>query len=157
MDSSLCNLDRFDHEILLALQADARLSSAELSEKVNLTTSPCWRRVKRLESLGVITGYHARVDLKRLGYEVTALVMVALLQKSTEQMKTFESEVCCLPEVVSCYNISGPYDYQLTIVAKTLSLAGEFLRQHVNGCASVKEVFTSFVVNEVKAPVCPPA
>ncbi|MBR8257562.1 Lrp/AsnC family transcriptional regulator [Burkholderia ambifaria] len=146
-----------DQQILAALQADARLSSAELSEKVNLSTSPCWRRVKRLESLGVITGYHARVDLKQLGYEVTALVQVTLVQRNMEHMRAFEAAVRPLPEVLACYNISGQYDYQLTIVAETLSSFGEFARQHINGCPSVKEMCTSFVVNEVKTPVSPPA
>jgi len=150
-------LDRLDKQILAALQADARLSSAELSEKINLSTSPCWRRVKRLESLGVITGYHARVDLKQLGYEVTALVLVTLVQRSMEHMRAFEAAVRPLSEVLACYNISGQYDYQLTIVTETLSSFGEFARQHINGCSSVKEMYTSFVVNEVKAPVCPPA
>ncbi|KER67941.1 MULTISPECIES: Lrp/AsnC family transcriptional regulator [Burkholderia] len=156
MDRSIPVLDRLDQQILAALQRDARLSSAELSEKVNLSASPCWRRVKRLESAGVITGYHARVDFIKLGFEVTALVQVALAPKSVEHMRAFEAAIRPLPEVLSCHNISGQYDYHLVVMAKTPSLFGDFVREHINGCPSIKEVCTSFIISEVKAPVTPP-
>ncbi|MFB9125799.1 Lrp/AsnC family transcriptional regulator [Paraburkholderia dipogonis] len=156
MNRSIPTLDRADQQILAALQSDARLSSAELSEKVNLSTSPCWRRVKRLESLGVITGYHARVDPVQLGYVVTALVQVSLIQRNLDHMRVFEMAVRPLQEVIACYSISGEYDYQLIVVAKSPTEFGDFARAHINACTSVKDVCTSFVVKEVKSLVAPP-
>lgn len=156
MNRLIPTLDRLDQQILVALQADARLSSAELSEKVNLSTSPCWRRVKRLESLGIITGYHARVDPVQLGYVVTALVQVSLIQRNVEHMRAFEMAIRPLPEVIACYSISGEYDYQLIVVARSPIEFGDFARSHINACSSVKDVCTSFVVKEVKSLIAPP-
>ncbi|MDE2430804.1 MAG: Lrp/AsnC family transcriptional regulator, partial [Burkholderiales bacterium] len=84
MTSAKVKLDRIDRNILEALQEDARLSSANLAERVSITPSPCWRRVKRLEEEGVIRGYHARLDPEKLGYQVTAFVHISLDKKDTE-------------------------------------------------------------------------
>lgn len=148
--------DHVDEQILEALQRDARLSSAELADLVSLSASPCWRRVKRLEETGVIQGYHARVDPARLGYPVTAFVLVSLEQKGALHLRAFEQAVSRLRQVVACHCISGHYDYQLTVVAQTLASFSEFAREHINGFQGIKEVTTSFVVKEVKAPVGPP-
>ncbi len=81
------NFDPTDLQILAALQADGRLSSADLAERVSLTPSPCWRRVKRLEDEGVIRGYRAEVDVKKLGFGVTAFVWISLDMKGAEHVK----------------------------------------------------------------------
>ena len=155
MDIRKPRFDRIDEQLLDALQQDARLSSAELANLVSLSASPCWRRVKRLEDTGVIRGYHALVDSAKLGYQVTALVQVSLEQKGASHLSAFEDAVSKLRQVVACHCISGHYDYQLTVVAETLASFSEFAREHINGFPGVKEVTTSFVVKEVKAPVSP--
>jgi len=157
MESGRIRLDAVDERILDALQRDARLSSADLAELVSLSASPCWRRVKRLEELHVIRGYHARIDTTKLGWHVTALVQVSLEQKGASHLHAFEASVARLAQVVACHCISGHYDYQLTVVAESLSQFSEFAREHINGFPGVKEVNTAFVVKEVKAPVSPPA
>lgn len=156
MNGSRIKLDRIDRRILEELQADARLSSADLAERVSLTSSPCWRRVKRLEEEGVISGYQARINSQKLGYQVTALVQISLEVKSTEQLQAFERAVQALPQVLSCHRISGRYDHQLMVVAEDLQAYGTFAETHINGLPSVKEVYTSFVLREVKAPSNPP-
>ncbi|MCG2584225.1 Lrp/AsnC family transcriptional regulator [Massilia sp. TS11] len=143
-------LDKVDRRILEELQSDARLSSADLAERVSLTTSPCWRRVKRLEEEGVITGYAARLDTRKLGYQVMALVNISLKSKDTEHVQAFERAVQAIPQVLACYRISGRYDHQLTVVAEDLESYGSFAEAHINGLPNVQEVYTSFVLQEVK-------
>ena len=144
-------LDRIDLQILGELQANARLSSADLAERVALSASPCWRRVKRLEEDGVIRGYQARIDVARLGYQVTAFVHISLDKKDTRHLQAFERAVQTIPQVLSCHRISGRYDYQLMAVAEDLQAYGVFAETFINGLPSVKEVYTSFVMREVKA------
>lgn len=149
-------LDRTDMKILDALQEDARLSSAELAERVSLTTSPCWRRVKRLEDAGVICGYQARLDSKKLGYQVMAFVQISLEMKDTSNVQAFERAAQAIPQVLACHRISGRYDHQLTVVAEDLIAYGAFAEIHINGLPGIKEIYTAFVLHEVKAPVNPP-
>lgn len=156
MNAPKVRLDRTDRKILQALQDDARLSSAELAERVALTTSPCWRRVKRLEEQGVITAYQAKVDAGRLGYQVTALVHVSLDHKSVQHLQAFERAVAGIPQVLSCYRVSGRYDHQLTVVAEDLAAYGVFAEAHINSLPYVKEIYTSFVLREVKPASNPP-
>ena len=156
MDNSRIKLDRIDRRILEELQADARLSSADLAERVSLTTSPCWRRVKRLEEEGLISGYHARLDAGRLGYQVTAIVQVSLDKKDTASLQAFEAAVQEIPQVVACFRISGRYDHQLIVVAEDLDAYGVFSGNYINGLPGVKEVYTSFVLKQVKVATNPP-
>lgn len=149
-------LDRIDRRILEELQSDARLSSADLAERVSLSTSPIWRRVKRLEQEGLISGYHARLDPHKLGYRVTAFVQVSLDKKDAESVKAFEEAVQRIPQVLACHRISGRYDHQLMVVAEDLETYGVFAGAYINGLPSVKEVYTSFVMKEVKVASNPP-
>jgi DNA-binding Lrp family transcriptional regulator len=144
-------LDRVDLQILEELQGNARLSSADLAERVALSTSPCWRRVKRLEEDGVIRAYQARLDPVKLGYQVTAFVHISLDKKDTSHLREFESAVRDIPQVLSCHRISGRYDYQLMVVALDLEAYGTFAEGCINALPSVKEVYTSFVMREVKS------
>jgi Lrp/AsnC family leucine-responsive transcriptional regulator len=156
MNASKVKLDRIDLKILGELQSDARLSSADLADRVSLTASPCWRRVKRLESEGVISGYNARLDSRKLGYQVTAFIHISLEKNHTQYVQEFEQAVLSIPQVLACHRISGRYDHQLMVVAEDLDAYGLFAEKHINGLPCVKEVYTSFVLKEVKAPANPP-
>jgi DNA-binding Lrp family transcriptional regulator len=156
MNAPKVRLDRTDRKILEALQEDARLSSAELAERVSLTTSPCWRRVKRLEEEGVITGYQAKVDPERLGYQVTAFVYISLDLKGAKHLQAFERAVMGIPQVLACHRISGRYDHQLVVVAEDLQAYGTFAEANINSLPYIKEIYTSFVLREVKAATNPP-
>ena len=145
-------LDRVDLQILEELQGNARLSSADLAERGSLSTSPCWRRVKRLEEDGVIRGYQARLDPVKLGYQVQAFIHISLDKKDTRHLHEFERAVQGIPQVLSCHRISGRYDYQLMALAHDLEAYGAFSEHCINALPSIKEVYTSFVMREVKAP-----
>lgn len=143
-------LDRTDKALLIALQGNARLTTAELADRVALTTSPCWRRVKLLEESGVITGYRAILSPKALGYGVTAFVSVMMESHSQEMARTFEQRLLEIPEIVACHNVSGRYDFLLEVVAKDLESFGEFAREVLQTLPAVKEIYSSFSFKSVK-------
>ena len=144
------SLDRTDKALLSALQGNARLTVAELSERVSLTTSPCWRRVKMLEDSGLITGYQAIISPKELGYGVTAFVSLMMASHSRETARSFEQRLLEIPEIVACHNISGRYDFLLEVVAKDLESFGEFTREVLQTLPAVKEIYSSFSFKSVK-------
>lgn len=143
-------LDQIDRRLLEEVQRDARLTTAELASRVSLSTSPCWRRLKRLESDGVIRGYHAQLDAGRLGWGVTAFVHVMLENHSAELGEQFERAILGVPEVVACHNVSGQYDYLLQVVARDLRSFGEFARSAIRTLPGVKEMNSSFSLRDVK-------
>lgn len=143
-------LDRTDKALLIALQGNARLTTAELADQVALTTSPCWRRVKILEESGVITGYQAILSPKALGYGVTAFVSVMMESHNQEMARTFEQRLLQIPEIVACHNVSGRYDFLLEVVAKDLESFGEFAREVLQTLPAVKEIYSSFSFKSVK-------
>lgn len=143
--------DATDQAILLALQRDARQTMAELAEHVSLSQSPCWRRVRQLEESGVIEGYHAALSRKHLGYGVTGFIHLQMQNHTAETTAAFEREVMALPQVVSCHNLSGNYDYLIEAVETDLESFSTLVRNKIRCLPGVKEIATSFSLKEVKA------
>jgi Lrp/AsnC family leucine-responsive transcriptional regulator len=144
-------LDRTDRRLLAALQDDARLTVAELAERVALSTSPCWRRVRRLEQAGYIEGYHAHLSAAKLGYGITAFVSVVMGSHTQDVARAFEAAVQEIPQVVACHNVSGEYDFLLEVVATDLAAYGEFARNVLQGLPGVRELHSSFSLMSIKA------
>ncbi|MBW7861450.1 MAG: Lrp/AsnC family transcriptional regulator [Rhodocyclaceae bacterium] len=143
-------IDATDRMILAALQEDARLTSAELAERVHLTHSPCWRRVRRLEERGFIRAYRAELDAARLGYDVTAFVSVNLENHRADLGEAFERAVQGIPQIISCHNVSGRYDFFLEVVARDLEAFGAFARDVIRALPGVKEIYSSFSLRAIK-------
>jgi DNA-binding Lrp family transcriptional regulator len=143
--------DRTDRRLLLALQQDARLTTAQLAERVALSPSPCWRRIKALESGGAIRGYHARLDAPRLGWGVTAFIHIMLENHRRDLGERFEQAVLGIEQVIACHNVSGEYDYLLQVVARDLQDFGEFARDVLRALPGVKEINSSLSLREVKS------
>jgi Lrp/AsnC family leucine-responsive transcriptional regulator len=143
-------VDRTDRALLRLLQADARMTAAQLAEQVSLTTSPCWRRVRRLEEGGYIRGYRAELDPARLGFGVTAFVSVMLEKHTPAAGRAFEDAVRAIPQILSCHNVSGRYDFLLHVVAADLEAFGRFARETIRALPGVKEMYSSFSLKEVK-------
>ncbi|MBL0245279.1 MAG: Lrp/AsnC family transcriptional regulator [Rhodoferax sp.] len=143
--------DSIDQAILLALQRDARQTMAELAEQVSLSQSPCWRRVRHLEESGVIQGYHASLSRKHLGYGVTGFIHLQMQNHTPEVTAAFEREVVALPQVVSCHNLSGNYDFLIEAVEVDLESFSALVRNKIRSLPGVKEIATSFSLKEVKA------
>ena len=144
-------LDRIDRQILDALQRDGRLTMGELAEQVALSPSPCWRRVQLLERGGFITGYHARLDRRRLGLGVHGFVCVRMENHTPAVADNFERQVVALPEVVACHNLSGVHDYQLELIAADHEAFARLVREKIRSLPGVKDIYTSFTLRELKA------
>jgi len=156
MPNPIPTLDAVDRALLEALQKNGRATVGELAEQVSLSPSPCWRRVRQLEDAGLISGYHAHLDRHRVGYGVLGFVQIGLHNHTAEITAAFEREVLALPQVLSCHNLSGRYDYQLELVAPDLEFFAEFVRTRIRSLPGVREISTSFSLKEVKRTVALP-
>jgi Lrp/AsnC family transcriptional regulator, leucine-responsive regulatory protein len=143
-------LDATDHLLLAAVQEDARLTTGELAKRAGLSQSPCWRRIKRLEDAGLITGYHARLDRRVLGYGVLAFVTITIDAQDETHALEFEAAVRGIPEVVLCHGVSGPEDFVLMLVAPDLDAYSHLMQHKLRRLPGVKTVRTSFSLQEVK-------
>jgi Lrp/AsnC family leucine-responsive transcriptional regulator len=150
------DLDAVDRSLLNALQQDGRATVGELAERVALSPSPCWRRVRQLEESGLISGYHAHLDRQRAGWGVLGFVQLGLHNHTAEVTAAFEREVQALPQVLACHNLSGRYDYQLEVVAPSLEVFAEFVRTRIRSLPGVREISTSFSLKEIKRTVALP-
>ncbi len=156
MPNTPCDLDAVDRSLLNALQQDGRATVGELAERVALSPSPCWRRVRQLEESGLISGYHAHLDRQRAGWGVLGFVQLGLHNHTAEVTAAFEREVQALPQVLACHNLSGRYDYQLEVVAPSLEVFAEFVRTRIRSLPGVREISTSFSLKEIKRTVALP-
>jgi Lrp/AsnC family leucine-responsive transcriptional regulator len=143
-------LDRFDRRILELLQQDGRLSNLELAERIGLSPSPCLRRVRALEELGIIAGYRALLDAQRLGLSLMALVYISMDRHTPERFANFDSRVRELPEVLECLLITGQQaDYQLKVVVSDMQAYQELLLNRITRIEGVTGVHSSFVLRRV--------
>ncbi len=144
-------LDATDLKILHILQQNGRLSNTELAERVSLSPSPCWKRLKRLEESGIIQGYQAILNRQALGLGVVAFVSILLDNHTEMTCKNFEAGVQTMPEIIACHNIAGQHDYLLHILAADLESYSTFALNRLRTLPGVKEMHTSFSLKEVKA------
>lgn len=147
---SVSEISPADFRILKQLQSSGRMTNQELAEKVGMAASPCWRRMKHLEDSGVITGYQANIDRKKIGLGLLAFIRVKIDSHSEEDAQSFEQEVDALPSVIACYAIAGDADFLLQVVAKDLDSFSSFAMEVVRRLPGIKEMQTSFVLREVK-------
>jgi Lrp/AsnC family transcriptional regulator, leucine-responsive regulatory protein len=144
-------LDRYDVAILVALQADARLSNADLAARIGLSAAPTWRRVKWLEQNRYITGYRAELDRRRIGLGVFAFVRVDAERNAGGAAKLLEDAIRRLPEVTACHYISGNGTFELQVMATDLDAFSRFATETLLNLPNVKDIHTSFSLGEVKA------
>jgi Lrp/AsnC family leucine-responsive transcriptional regulator len=143
-------LTRTDRRILELLQADAHISNVELAERVGLSPSPCLRRVKLLEAQGLIGGYVALLDRRKLGLDVVAFVEVQVDRHSDAGAAAFRAAVQDQPEIVACHMMTGAFDYLLKVVVPNLDAYAEFTLQKLLKMPGVKDVRSSFVLETMK-------
>ena len=147
----LNTLDKFDLSILGELQKEARLTNAELAQRVGLSAAPCWRRVRALEESGFIKGYHAEIDRHKIGLGVLAFVRLDAERNTGGLTRAMEDAIRQIPEVVSCHYISGTGTFELQVVARDLDSFSQFARDVLLHLPNVKDMHTSFSLGEVKA------
>jgi Lrp/AsnC family transcriptional regulator, leucine-responsive regulatory protein len=156
VDSANSYLDVIDLKILEALEADGRLTNVELAERVALSPSPCLRRVRRLEAEGVIEGYGAKINRTKVGLGLTAFVEVKLERPREADAEHFGKSMQVLPQVLSCYLISGQPDFLMEVVVGDLAQYSNSVLKSLRDHSEIKEVHSSFVLQTVKAPATLP-
>ncbi len=143
-------IDETDKQLLRLLQTDARMSITELAERVNLSATPCARRIKRLEDTGIITGYHAQTDAQKLGYPLAVFIAISMDRHTAERFEQFERKVQSFNEVVSCSIVTGrSEDYLIKVRVRDMAHYEEFLLHRLNRIEGVAQVHTSFELREV--------
>ena len=148
MDSR--KLDDIDRRILAELQADGRITNVELSRRAGITAPPCLRRIRALEKAGFIRGYHADLDGKKLGFEVTGFVFVGLSSQKDADLRHFEESARAWPQVRECHMLSGEVDFILKCVARDLSAFQAFITDTVTAEKNVASVKSSLVIHASK-------
>ena len=143
-------LDRYDRQILAVLQQEGRISNQELAERIGLSPSPCLRRVRTLEESGLIVGYRALLDAKKLGLSLMALIGISMDQHTPERFANLESAITDIPEVLECLLITGQQsDYQLKVVIADMDAYQHLLLNKITRIPGVTGVHTSFVLRKV--------
>lgn len=143
-------LDRYDRRILEVLQREGRISNQDLATRVGLSPSPCLRRVRTLEDSGLITGYHAELDARKLGLSLIALLSISMDRHTPERFAAFEAAVGQIPEVIECLLITGQKsDYQLKLVVRDMDDYQRLLLEKITRIEGVAGVHTSFVLRQV--------
>jgi len=143
-------LDAVDARILDLIQHDAALSVAEIAERVGLSSSPCWRRIKRLEDVGIIQRRVTLLDREQLGLSFEVYAEVKLSMPTKDNLEAFEKAVINLPEVTQCATVTGGMDYVLRIITRDMHAFDEFLRERLLSLGLVSEVESRIVIRSVK-------
>jgi DNA-binding Lrp family transcriptional regulator len=143
-------VDAFDRKILALLQADARLTNNDLSERVNLSPSQCSRRRQRLEEEGLIRGYRAVLDRDRLGFPLVNIISVTLATHNRDNARRFAELLARLPEVLEAHALTGEMDYFVKVVTPDLKSLAEFVNDVLLPHESVQHVKTSIVLQTLK-------
>lgn len=143
-------LDRYDQHILDVLQLDGRINNQDLADRIGLSPSPCLRRVRALEESGLIVGYRALLDAKKLGLTLMALIHISMDLHTPERFANFEATVSVLPEVLECLLITGQdADYQLKVIVRDMDHYQSLLLDQLTRIEGVTGVHSSFVLRRV--------
>lgn len=145
-------LDRYDRILLKTLQENGRASNVELSEQASLSPPQCYRRVRRLETDGIIRGYAAQVAPAAIGLGVVAFVSLTLDREQFKQVRQVEQAIRQFPEILECYAISGDFDYLLKVVAVDLKSFSNFLTDRLMQVPGVSGVRSMVCLEEIKPP-----
>ncbi|GAB0114223.1 transcriptional regulator [Acidisoma sp. C75] len=143
-------LDEIDRRIIAAVQADGRMTVNEIAARCGLSASPCARRVRMLEGAGVIKGYTAVIDQKKVGLPISAFASIKLERQREEDLDRFAAAVARWPEVVDCYLMTGQRDYLMRIVVQDLEAYERFLKDKLTRLDGVASIETSFALGQVK-------
>ncbi len=144
-------LDRYSLQILAELQRDSRQTVQQLSERVGLSATPCWKRVKDMEAAGIIRGYTAVVDRERVGLNLAVIVEANLTQHSEEVVRRFEAAVAQSPQIIQCQSTTGQADYIMTVLVADIKSYERFLHETIFRLPGITHVRSSIVLREIKA------
>lgn len=143
-------IDKTDQKLLALLQQDCTLSLQALADAVNLTTTPCWKRLKRLEEDGIIRGHVALLDAEKLGLGLTAFVLIKTQMHSRDWYCEFVRVVTGMPEVLGFWRMAGEYDYLMRVQVADMKRYDDFYKRMVNQVPGLSDVTSSFAMEQIK-------
>ena len=146
----MIEIDATDRRILAVLQRDGRMTNADLASAVGLSASACHRRVQRLEEVGVIRGYVALLDARKLERPTTVFVEITLAGQADELLEAFERAVRTIPDVLECHLMAGDCDFLLRVAVADLDAYRQFQMQHLNRIAGVQNTKTEIPMQRIK-------
>jgi Lrp/AsnC family transcriptional regulator len=149
-------LDPTDREILRLIQRDASLSLAAIAAEVGLTPTPCWKRIRRMEAVGVITGRVTLLDPARVGLPLSVFVALEIGDHSAAWIENFASTVAAMPEVVECWRMGGDVDYLLRVAVADMPAYDAFYRRLTAAVPGLRNVTSRFAMERVKATTALP-
>lgn len=144
------HLDATDRRILKMLQLDGKATIKEMANQLNMTNTPVFERVKRLERDGFIKQYTAILDRQKIGLQMVVFCTVSLKVHHADFLERFEQEVTCLEEVVECYHIAGMFDYLLKVVVRDMDVYRQFVSKKLAALENIGKVQSSFVMTEIR-------
>jgi Lrp/AsnC family leucine-responsive transcriptional regulator len=147
--------DEFDRKILRILYENGRASLQEIGKEVGLSASPCWQRIKRMETAGIIKGYSARIDPAELGFRDSVIVQLTLQSHSDETLLAFEKALGEIPEVTEACLVSGEYDYYVRIAVQDTRDYERLLRDKLYRIPGIRHSVSMFVLRVLKEPSVP--
>lgn len=156
MVSEILMLERKDRLILRELQRDSRLTMQQLADKVGMSSSACWRRVRSLEDAGVIDRYAAILDTKKAGFTLSSMTLVTLARHEQKHVDNFIKEVMRHPEVLECFATSGEADFHLRVVVEDMDAYNSFLDDFIFRLPGVSQVRSDIVLKEIKVDTALP-
>jgi Lrp/AsnC family transcriptional regulator, regulator of ectoine-degradation genes len=152
----MLRLDERDIEILAILSREGRISKTALAARINLSPSPCWERLEKLEKAGLIEGYHAKINLNQLVPHVVVFMAAELGDHTAESFRSFEAAVQKYDEITACWALGGGFDYLLQIVARDIAAYQQLVDQMLDAKIGLAKYFTYIVTKPIKDSVSPP-
>jgi Lrp/AsnC family transcriptional regulator len=143
-------MDKIDKEILKILQHDCSFSLQQIADKLHLTTTPCWNRIKRLEEAGVIKKRIALLDAEKIGLELIAFVQIKTQHHSESWFEEFVLQVKSFSQVMEFYRMAGEYDYMLKVLVKDMRSYDQFYKTLVNNVSGLTDVNSNFAMEQLK-------
>lgn len=154
--SKLNDLDATDLAILRLIQADASLSLGDIAKEVGLTQTPCWKRIRRMEETGIITGRVTLVNAEKLGLGISVFVAIETGDHSAAWIESFAKTVAEMPEIVECWRLGGDVDYLLRVVVSDMTAFDGFYRKLTARVSSLRKVTSRFAMECVKSTTALP-
>lgn len=148
----MIKLDAIDFQILRVLSQDGRISKAALAERVGLSASPCWERMRRLEKSGVISGYGAEINLRKLPGVITVFVTIELDSHAAARFQAFERTILAHPEITGCWAIGGGYDYLIQVVAASIEAYQDLIEQVLEQTEGLARYYSYVVTKTIRRP-----
>lgn len=143
-------LDEIDHKILRILQERGRISNIDLSKEIDLSPAPTLERVRKLEKMRIIEGYHAQLSLPKMGVTIKAFIQITLLHQQENRIHQFIEAIIKIPEVVECHQVTGEYDYQLKVYTSDIGALDRLITDRISKIPEVGHIKSHIILSEVK-------